>query len=205
MSDGRHLVAGLARDDVNMPCYDGSTMDFLLRELQFEADVCALVQPVPAVLTSRLVDYHAPVQHAGPRLDIPKDIAGRRLMVFERAEGENNVWRQLSSEGKVGDYAITIMIALLPLFFCDFHGAYLVCISDLGLSAFSSSSDPRVPVQPRSARQFYRDLAPRTNLRLHAQGASPPDRPFAGVLGCNVRVQDQCYHWRGGRHDRVGG
>jgi len=101
MSNGRHLVARLARGDVNMPCYDGSTMDFLLRELQFEADVCALVQQVPAILASRLVYYRAPVQYAGPRLDIPKDIAGRRLMVFERAEGENNVWRKLGSEGKV--------------------------------------------------------------------------------------------------------
>ncbi len=102
MSDDRRLIARLARGDVNMPGYDGSTMDFLLRELEFEADVCALIQPVPAILASRLVGYRAPVQYPGPRLDLPKDIAGRRLMVFERAEGENNVWRELGSEGKVG-------------------------------------------------------------------------------------------------------
>ncbi len=101
MSDGRHLVARLVRGDVNMPGYDGSTMDFLLWELEFKADACVLLQPVPAVLASRLAHYRAPVQHAGLRLDIPKDIAGRRLMVFERAEGENSVWRQLDSEGRV--------------------------------------------------------------------------------------------------------
>ena len=44
------------------------------------------------------------VQHVGPRLDFPQDIAGRRLFLFERAEGENNVWYDLSPGGKVRAY-----------------------------------------------------------------------------------------------------
>lgn len=44
------------------------------------------------------------MQHVGPRLDRPQDIAGRRLFLFERAEGENNVWYDLSPEGKVRTY-----------------------------------------------------------------------------------------------------
>jgi len=41
------------------------------------------------------------VQHDGPKLDLPQDIAGRRLFLFERAEGENNVWYDLTPGGKV--------------------------------------------------------------------------------------------------------
>lgn len=47
------------------------------------------------------------MQHLQPRLDLPEDIAGRRLFTSQRAEGENNVWRDLSPEEKVHAYAIS--------------------------------------------------------------------------------------------------
>lgn len=106
MSDKRHLLARLARADVNMPLYDGSDMDFIFRELRFEATTYALLQREPTIPTSRLLYHRVPAQYehirvGSPRVGMPKDIAGRRLMVFERAEGENNVWDPLNSEGKV--------------------------------------------------------------------------------------------------------
>jgi len=126
-----------------MPRYDGSTMDFLLQELQFEVDTCALVQRVPAIVASRIVDYRAPVQSAAPHFGMPKDIAGRRLMIFEKAEGEHNVWRNLSPDGKVHTQ-FCFLSAFLP---CSGAHSSLRPLS-LGLPAFSGSSNPRVPVHP---------------------------------------------------------
>ena len=44
------------------------------------------------------------MQHAGPRHDLPQDIAGRHLFLFERTEGEKDVWWDLSPEQKVHTY-----------------------------------------------------------------------------------------------------
>ena len=39
LSDGRDILERLARGDVNMPKYDGSTVDFIAQETKFEAVV----------------------------------------------------------------------------------------------------------------------------------------------------------------------
>ena len=44
------------------------------------------------------------MQHVGPRLDPPPDTAGRHLFLFERTEGEKDVWWDLSPEQKVRTY-----------------------------------------------------------------------------------------------------
>ncbi|KJA25526.1 hypothetical protein HYPSUDRAFT_64707 [Hypholoma sublateritium FD-334 SS-4] len=94
------IVARLARGDVNMPDFDGFPIEVQVPEAKFEVAVYELLHSVPDILASRLLYYRIPVQNIGPRLDLPEDIAGRRLFVFERAEGENNVWYDLSPEGK---------------------------------------------------------------------------------------------------------
>ncbi|POR33051.1 Uncharacterized protein TPAR_06751 [Tolypocladium paradoxum] len=98
LSNRPDIVARLARGDVNMPNYDGFPIHVQIPEVKFEAAVYELLRSEPSILASRLLYYRVPLQYIGPRLGRPQDIAGRRLLVFERAEGENNVWHDLSSE-----------------------------------------------------------------------------------------------------------
>lgn len=98
------VVARLARSDVNMPDYDGFPIHAQVPEVKFEAEVYELLQSEPDILASRLLHSRVPVQYEGPKLDRPKDIAGRRLLVFQRAEGETNVWRSLNPAQKVYIY-----------------------------------------------------------------------------------------------------
>lgn len=95
------MLARLARGDVNMPDFDGFPIHVQVSEVKFEAEVYKLLLFEPRILASRLLYCRVPLQHVGPRLDHPQDIAGRRLLVFERAEGENNVWFDLRPEQKV--------------------------------------------------------------------------------------------------------
>lgn len=91
----------MSRDDVNMPNFDGAPIHKQVPEVKFEVAVYQLLHSEPNILASRLLYYRIPVQHVGPRLDLPQDIAGRQLFLFERAEGEKNLWRDLSPEQKV--------------------------------------------------------------------------------------------------------
>ncbi|EJP61249.1 3-hydroxybutyryl-CoA dehydratase [Beauveria bassiana ARSEF 2860] len=102
LSNHLDVVARLARGDVNMPDYDGFPIQVQIPEVKFEAAVYKLLDSEPSISCSRLLYYRAPRQHAGLRHDRPGDILGRRLMVFGRAEGENNVWYDLTAEQKAG-------------------------------------------------------------------------------------------------------
>lgn len=84
-----------------MPNFDGAPIHKQVPEVKFEVAVYQLLHSEPNILASRLLYYRIPVQHVGPRLDLPQDIAGRQLFLFERAEGEKNLWRDLSPEQKV--------------------------------------------------------------------------------------------------------
>ncbi|KAL8955996.1 MAG: hypothetical protein Q9193_006342 [Seirophora villosa] len=99
-SSQRDLVARLARGDVNMPDFDGLPIEKQVPEALFEAGVYELLHSEPAIPASHLLYYRAPKQHPGPRLTIPRDIKGRRLFVFERAQGYNNAWDDLNADSK---------------------------------------------------------------------------------------------------------
>jgi hypothetical protein len=83
LSNRPDIVARLARADVNMPNYDGFPVHVQVPEVKFEAATYGLLRSVPDILASRLLYHRIPVQHVGPRLDLPQDIAGRRLLLFE--------------------------------------------------------------------------------------------------------------------------
>ncbi|TVY40114.1 hypothetical protein LSUB1_G003599 [Lachnellula subtilissima] len=100
LSNRSDIVARLANSDVNMPGFDGFSMERQITEVKFEAVVYDLLRSQPGIMTSRLLHYRVPVQHVGPKLEVPQDIAGRRLFLFERTEGEKNVWKDLSSQHK---------------------------------------------------------------------------------------------------------
>ncbi|KAK3369872.1 hypothetical protein B0H63DRAFT_514128 [Podospora didyma] len=99
-SNGQDIMARLARNDVNMPEFDGFPIEWQASEAQFEAAVYELLRPEAEILASRLLYHRFPAQHPGTKLETPQDLAGRRLFLFETAEGENNVWWDLSSEQK---------------------------------------------------------------------------------------------------------
>ncbi|KAF2816675.1 uncharacterized protein BDZ99DRAFT_434145 [Mytilinidion resinicola] len=98
--DGLDLVARLARGDVNMPEFDGLPIGVQIAEIKFEAATYQLLSSEPRILVSRLLYYRIPTQHGGPVVKPPRNLAGRRLMVFERAEGGNEVWDDLDEQGK---------------------------------------------------------------------------------------------------------
>ncbi|MCJ1463902.1 hypothetical protein MMC07_002511 [Pseudocyphellaria aurata] len=94
------MVARLARGDVNMPDFEGFPIEWQASEVLFEAATYKLLRSESDIRASHLLYYRVPVQHLGPRLSVPVDLTGRRLFVFERAEGENNVWKDLSAHSK---------------------------------------------------------------------------------------------------------
>lgn len=98
-----------------MPDFDGFPIPVQVPEAMFEVAVYELLLSLePQILASRLLYHRIPMQHVGPRLDLPQDIAGRRLFLFQRAEGENNVWWNLSLEEKVRTYATTPLNSTQP-------------------------------------------------------------------------------------------
>ncbi|KAM3444756.1 hypothetical protein NHJ13734_001106 [Beauveria thailandica] len=100
LSNGLDIVARLARGDVNMPDYDGFPIHKQIPQVKFEAALYKLLNSESTILSSRLLYYRVPMQHIGPRHDRLSDIMGRRLLVFERTEGEKNIWHGLDSEQK---------------------------------------------------------------------------------------------------------
>lgn len=66
--------------------------DIFLPELHFEAATYASLQENPAIPFSRPVYFRMPVQQPGHKVNVPTNIDGRRVMVFERVEGKNKVW-----------------------------------------------------------------------------------------------------------------
>ncbi|OBT38723.1 hypothetical protein VE00_10763 [Pseudogymnoascus sp. WSF 3629] len=84
-----------------MPDFDGFPIHKQIPEAKFEVTVYELLQSEPQILVSQLLYHRIPLQHSSPGIHIPRDILGRRLFVFERAEGENNVFKGLSPKEKV--------------------------------------------------------------------------------------------------------
>lgn len=84
-----------------MPDYDGFTIEQQVPKVKFEAATYELLQSVPAIRASRLIYYRVPVEHPPPHVEMPRDITGRRLLVFERADGITLAWRTPTAEQKV--------------------------------------------------------------------------------------------------------
>lgn len=95
------MVVRIARGDVNMPEFDGFAIERQVPEVHFEAACYNLLRDEKDIRASRLLYYRAPILHPAPRDTIPTDLLGRRLFIFERADGVNNVWEELEPENKV--------------------------------------------------------------------------------------------------------
>lgn len=79
-----------------MPDFAGFPIQKQIPEAKFEVAAYELLRSEPQILMSRLLHHRIPVQHVSPSIDVPRDILGRRLFVFERADGENNLFKDLS-------------------------------------------------------------------------------------------------------------
>ena len=113
-------MARLARGDVNLPDFDGFPIERQVPEARFEAAVYELLRPESDIRATHLLCYRTAVKCPGPRLTVPLDLTGRRLFVFERAEGVNNVWEDLSANSKVWisdqlSTSLQSIMAYLPL------------------------------------------------------------------------------------------
>lgn len=85
-----------------MPDFDGFPVDVQAAEVRFEGALYNLLQSEPDIRASRLLYFRAPVQQAASKPStVPLDLRGRRLFVFEKSEGANNVWKDLNSNNKV--------------------------------------------------------------------------------------------------------
>lgn len=101
LSNRPDVVARLARADVNKPNYDGFPVSQLTSTAMFEVAVYELLRSEPHIMASKLLYSRILAQRVGHRLEIPHDITGRSLLLFQRAEGSNNEWWDLSPEGQV--------------------------------------------------------------------------------------------------------
>ncbi|PNY29795.1 Uncharacterized protein TCAP_00295, partial [Tolypocladium capitatum] len=100
------IVARLSRGDVNTPGFRGSTLEKKqLWHGHFELATYDALQPLAGAFSRRPLYHRDPVQPGGGYvLTQPQGITGRRLFLFEKAEGERYDyvrWRALSSEQKV--------------------------------------------------------------------------------------------------------
>ena len=95
------MVVRLARGDVNMPDFDGFAIEQQIPEVLFEAATYTLLRNEAEVRASRLLYSRAPLLKPGSKTQVPDDLSGRRMFVFERSDGTNNVWEELDAGGKV--------------------------------------------------------------------------------------------------------
>jgi hypothetical protein len=84
-----------------MPDFDGFKVESPANEVRFEAAVYSLLKGNLDILASRLLYFRVPVEHPGTKTAPPVDLSGRRLFVFEKAEGTTNEWQDLDAGAKV--------------------------------------------------------------------------------------------------------
>lgn len=101
LSDGRDVIARMAKADVNMPRYDGWPIDWLHKQLEVEANIYKLLMKFKKIPSPDLLYFRRCEQQYGSRGEPPKDVIGRQLMIFDMAEGHCGVWRELSNHQKV--------------------------------------------------------------------------------------------------------
>lgn len=84
-----------------MPRYDAWSVGWLHRQLDAEVDIYNSLKDHEDIPTPNLLYYRRCEQQLESRIELPKDISGRQLMIFEMAEGENSVWVGLGDHQKV--------------------------------------------------------------------------------------------------------
>jgi hypothetical protein len=65
-----NIITCLARDNINMPNYNGFLIHVQVLKAKFEVVVYKLLRSEPNILASCLLYYHILVQHISPRLKL---------------------------------------------------------------------------------------------------------------------------------------
>lgn len=73
----------------------------LVSQVEFEAAVYDLLRNELDLKTSTLLYHRAQAQRPEPGFELPIDIVGRALFLFKRAEGEKNLYADLSTSQRV--------------------------------------------------------------------------------------------------------
>lgn len=136
-------MARLGRADVNMPDYDGFALTWLHNLVEFEAEVYSLLDGIAELPTSRMLYYRHAEQHPGQKTEIPKEISGRRLMVFDKTKGDNFTWSELSESQKVS--LISSDLSHQPSTHIRLNRYDMFCCTDM-------SSDTEIIALPNSPR-----------------------------------------------------
>jgi hypothetical protein len=131
-----------------MPNFEGFPVGVQIAEVKFEAATYELLTSEPTILASRLLYYRIPTQHGGPRIKTPRNLAGRRLMVFEKAEGENGMWDDLDIERKVGAH-----------FYCSTQKTFPWANKIPGISPLPSCPHPCLAIQFQPSNCVQHDVA----------------------------------------------
>lgn len=79
-----------------MPGYDGWTIETMVKRFTLEVKIYELLQGWTKIPTPRLLFARPCQQRTETQKTPPWDTIGRQLVVFERANGESNIWRELS-------------------------------------------------------------------------------------------------------------
>lgn len=101
LANRQEILARLSNADVNMPGYDGFSLDWLHKQFDFETAVLSLVDKCPDIPTSPLLFCRRPVQCDGERSELLKDISGRQLIIFETTKDSHVDWCGLEEGQKV--------------------------------------------------------------------------------------------------------
>jgi hypothetical protein len=92
----------MSRGDINVPNYDSFPLHTQVLDVESEAAMYELLRFESNIRASRLLYYRVPVQNgSSSKHGVPRDISGRRLFLFEKTDGENNIWTSLGAEEKV--------------------------------------------------------------------------------------------------------
>lgn len=102
------LLVRLARDDVNHPAFGGFPLAAQVADVRFESAVYKLLDGAAEVHAARLLHSRCPRPSKKDDSSTSSELYGRRLFVFQHAEGEAEVWHELPELGKVtlGDLTI---------------------------------------------------------------------------------------------------
>jgi len=96
-----------------MPDFDGFPIEKQVPEAKFEAATYELLRTVPDVRVSNLLYHRIPVKYHSQQNQVPQDIAGRRMLLFNASKGVNNVWHVLSEQSKVCIAVLNVKYATL--------------------------------------------------------------------------------------------
>lgn len=100
LATGQSVIVVLSKADVNMPDYDGFTLESRTSDDRFQEAVYTLLKNDSVILPSSLI-YSRSAKQNEERTQRPTDISGRSLSIFRKPAGGGITWSTLCSEQKV--------------------------------------------------------------------------------------------------------